>query len=161
LPFKTKQKKYIPTNELPQNLAHKPVYAVPYERFDGFNTKETDVRFISVGLAQYDPYEVSVKIFRHTSEKWTRQSEELPIHRAIDAVSFIAKVIYDSDDGNVAIPTNTFENQNEGIDISREKRTSGELASFHRFFEENKRLISDRFNKLYEILDDMKRTNKL
>lgn len=156
MPYKTKQKKIKPTDDLPQNLAHKPVYALPYEHFDGFYAGETDARFISVGLAQYDKNEVSVKIFRHTGEKWTRQSEELPLHRAIDAVTFLTRAIFGTGDGNAVFQANTFENQDESLEISRENRTSRELTKFHRFISENEDLLKARLNSLYELLDELK-----
>ncbi|MCX5896128.1 MAG: DUF6530 family protein, partial [Proteobacteria bacterium] len=84
MPYSTKPNTttYDPRKELPLHLDHKPVYALPYEHFD--YVEDTDARFISIGLAQYDPDDVSIKVFRHTGEKWTRQSEELPLHRVID-----------------------------------------------------------------------------
>lgn len=156
MPYKTKQKKIKPTNDLPQNLAHKPVYALPYEYFDGFYAGETDARFISVGLAQYDKNEVSVKIFRHTGEKWTRQSEELPLHRAIDAVIFATKTIWGTSDGNAVFEADTFENQVEPLEISRENRTSRELTKFHKFLSENEDLLKSRLNALYNLLNELK-----
>ena len=36
---------------------------------------------MSVGRAQYDQQCASVKIFRHSGNRWSRQSEEIPIHR--------------------------------------------------------------------------------
>lgn len=39
---------------------------------------------MSIGTAQYDEDEISLKVWRHTGNKWSRQSEELPIHRCID-----------------------------------------------------------------------------
>lgn len=34
-----------------------------------------------MGRAQYDTNEASVKIFRHSGQRWSRQSEEVPIQR--------------------------------------------------------------------------------
>jgi hypothetical protein len=150
--YKSNQKKISPSNDLPQNLLHKPVYAMPYESFDGFNSGKTDARFFSVGLAQYDHDEVSVKIFRHTGEKWTRQSEEIPIHRLIDAVTFLASVIYGAENGNIEFEAGTFENQTENLEISRENRTSGELKRFHGFLSDHEELIDKRFRQLFDFL---------
>ncbi|MBJ3523953.1 hypothetical protein JGC27_25195, partial [Salmonella enterica subsp. enterica serovar Rissen] len=33
--------------------------------------------------------ELSAKVWRNTGEKWSRQSEELPLHRAIDLATLI------------------------------------------------------------------------
>lgn len=161
MPYETKQKKKIdPTDDLPQNLSHKPVYALPYEYFDGFYAGKTDARFISIGLAQYDHDEVSVKIFRHTGEKWTRQSEELPLHRMIDAVTFLTKIIFGTDNGNAVFESETFENQSETLKLTREDRTAGELARFHRFLADNDKLIKDRLNVLYDLMGELKEKGK-
>ncbi len=44
----------------------------------------TDVKALSIGTAQYDFDEISLKVWRHTGIKWSRQNEELPLHRNID-----------------------------------------------------------------------------
>jgi len=160
MPYKTKQKKVSPTDELPQNLSHKPVYALPYENFDGFYAGNTDARFISIGLAQYDHDEVSVKVFRHTGEKWTRQSEELPLHRMIDAVTILSNVIFGTDNGNPVFEAETFVNQTEDLELTRENRTPGELARYHRFLAEKDELIKDRLNVLYDLLGELKEKGK-
>lgn len=160
MPFVTKQKNINPTDELPQNLLHKPVYALPYEHFDGFFAGDTDARYISVGLAQYDQDEVSVKIFRHTGGKWTRQSEELPLHRLIDATIFLTKILCDTKNGNALFDANSFEDQTQSIELSREDRTSGELARFHRFLDDRDDLIKRRLNVLYDLLDELKSEGK-
>jgi hypothetical protein len=35
--------------------------------------------------------EISAKVWRHTGGKWSRQSEELPLHRALDLALLICK----------------------------------------------------------------------
>ena len=99
---------YSPSQPLPQHLDHKPVYALPYEHFDGVSADSTDVRYISVGVAQYNPDEVSIKVMRHTGAKWTRQAEELPLHRVVDMTLFLAKALFDRHNDAVTIPPNTF-----------------------------------------------------
>lgn len=44
--------------ESPKNLSHKPIISV---------------------RAQYDENEISLKVWRHTGKRWSRQSEELPL----------------------------------------------------------------------------------
>lgn len=73
---------------IPTTLKHKPVFVVEdYENVDGRNAYNTDAKGISLGLAQWNErgkVEVSAKVWRHTGEKWSRQSEELPLHRVLD-----------------------------------------------------------------------------
>lgn len=82
----------------PTHLAHKPITSVDnYANHDGKYAKTgTDVESISIGAAQYDGDEISAKVFRHTGTKWSRQSEELPLHRVIDLNTVILKSILTS-----------------------------------------------------------------
>jgi len=69
----------------PKHLQHKPIISVnDYDKIDAQYRFATDVKALSIGNAQYDEDEISLKVWRHTGEKWTRQSEELPLHRSID-----------------------------------------------------------------------------
>lgn len=67
------------TSDIPMGLAHKPIIACNYE--DACPDDDDDARFISVGRAQYNNNQASVKIFRHSEKRWSRQSEEVPIFR--------------------------------------------------------------------------------
>lgn len=147
---------FTPSQPLPLHLDHKPVYAMPYEPFDGVHATGTDIRYISVGLAQYDPYQVSIKTMRYTGQKWTRQAEELPIHRPVDMALFLAKVMFDSQHGAVTIPTGTLQGQTSTIEIQRESRSAGELASYHQFLSQHDGLLKARFNALRDVLNDLK-----
>ena len=82
---------YVPSEPLPQHLIHKPVYALPYEYFDGIYAGNTDTKYISIGLSQWDPDEVSVKTMRYTGTRWTRLAEEMPLHRVLDLAILICK----------------------------------------------------------------------
>ncbi|MDR2909677.1 MAG: DUF6530 family protein [Oscillospiraceae bacterium] len=79
--------------EIPVNLKHKPVFIAPdYDRVDGRSAPTSDAKGLTLGLAQWNDrgrVDISAKVWRHTGEKWSRQSEELPIHRAIDLVLLI------------------------------------------------------------------------
>lgn len=167
MPYESKQPNVEPKQELPQHLQHKPVYALPYQGFDGpYPAARTDVRYLSVGLAQWDKGTVSLKILRHTGEqgKWTRQSEELPLHRAIDAVTFLAKVLYGADDGKVVIPAGTLERQEEDLTITAEDQRSGmETLNYEDFLDDagaSKRL-KERFTSLRNTLNELASDGKL
>jgi len=163
MPYSTSQgTRFSPSDALPQHLAHKPVYALPYEDFDGIYIGEgTDVRYITVGLAQYDHDRISLKTFRHTGQKWSRQSEELPIHRVIDAAIFLTKVLFDRQGHQVSFPSGTFEGQDQDIVLYREQRSSGELDDFEQFINNNAPLNKKRFNKLLEVLNQLKIDGKI
>jgi hypothetical protein len=69
----------------PTNLKHKPIISVnDYDKIDALYANDSDVKALSIGEAQYSTNEISLKVWRHTGNKWSRQSEEIPIHRNID-----------------------------------------------------------------------------
>lgn len=79
---------------IPMNLKHKPVIEVAdYESIDSPSGYEP-AQGLTLGLAQWNDrgkVDVSAKIWRHTGEKWSRQSEEMPLHRVIDLAILIAR----------------------------------------------------------------------
>jgi len=107
-------------SENPFSLKHRPVFLLPYEPHDGPYAGDTDCKYLSVGFAQYDSgRSVSVKTLRHTGEKWSRQSEEIPMHRAVDCVSLIALAVEAALSGkqSIGIEPEFLENQDEPIQI--------------------------------------------
>lgn len=80
--------------EIPTTLSHKPVFTVPdYENIDSAAGYES-AKGLSLGLAQWNDrgnVDISAKVWRHTGEKWSRQSEELPLHRVLDLAILICE----------------------------------------------------------------------
>lgn len=146
-----------PTNRLPQHLQHKPVYALPYQWFDGPFDNTTDMRYLSVGISQYDSQDVSVKTMRHVDGRWSRQAEELPLHRPLDLTLFLAKVIFDRDleGGVVSIPVGMFQNQEEEISITPEDRTPEENRIYEAVANRNPLLV-ERFISLRDFLNGLR-----
>lgn len=81
--------------KIPTTLKHKPVFVSEnYENVDGRKAYDTDAKGLSLGLAQWNDrgnVEVSAKVWRYTGEKWSRQSEELPMHRVIDLAILVCR----------------------------------------------------------------------
>ncbi len=77
----TQVQETVSTVNVPMYLSHKPIMACDYS---AYTNAGDDAKFLSIGHAQYDYDAASIKIFRHTGEKWSRQSEELPINRVGD-----------------------------------------------------------------------------
>ena len=83
--------------KIPRYLSHYPIVGVDYEEKDAH---AGDAKFLSLGLATwakgYKDY--SAKVFRLThegedGEKWSRQSEELPLWRVLDlAILLVAQI---------------------------------------------------------------------
>ncbi|MFB6468304.1 DUF6530 family protein [Cytobacillus sp. Hz8] len=81
--------------KIPTNLKHKPVIVSEnYENVDGRNAYHTDAKGLSLGLAQWNDrgkVDISAKVWRYTGEKWSRQSEELPLHRVLDLAILVCR----------------------------------------------------------------------
>jgi hypothetical protein len=81
--------------KIPTSLKHKPVIVSEnYEKVDGRKAYDTDAKGLSLGLAQWNDrgkLDISAKVWRHTGEKWSRQSEELPMHRVLDLSILICR----------------------------------------------------------------------
>jgi len=80
---------------IPTTLKHKPVIVSDnYEQVDGRYAGNTDAKGLSLGLAQWNDrgkLDISAKVWRYTGEKWSRQSEELPLHRVLDLAILVAR----------------------------------------------------------------------
>ena len=81
--------------ETRKDLKHKPIIEVTgYDAIDGKYAPDTDAMCLSLGLAQWDSPEgkdISAKVWRVKKDgRISRQSEELPPHRAIDLTILIA-----------------------------------------------------------------------
>lgn len=81
--------------KIPTTLKHKPVIQIDnYSNVDGKYANSSDAKGLSLGLAQWNDrgkVDISAKIWRHTGEKWSRQSEEMPIHRVLDLAILICQ----------------------------------------------------------------------
>lgn len=81
--------------KIPTTLKHKPVVVSEnYENIDGRKAGDTDAKGLSLGLAQWNDrgkLDISAKVWRYTGEKWSRQSEELPMHRVLDLAVLICR----------------------------------------------------------------------
>ena len=82
--------------KIPNHLKHKSVIvAEDYDSLDGqYSGPDTDAKGLSLGLAQWNDrghVDISAKIWRHTGEKWSRQSEEMPLHRVLDLALLICE----------------------------------------------------------------------
>jgi len=81
--------------KIPITLKHKPVFvSEEYDKVDGRNAYNTDAKGLSLGLAQWNDrgqVDISAKVWRYTGEKWSRQSEELPLHRVLDLAILVCR----------------------------------------------------------------------
>ena len=81
--------------KIPMQLKHKPVIVVEnYDQIDGRSAYNSEAKGLSLGLAQWNDrgkVDISAKIWRYTGEKWSRQSEEMPMHRVLDLAILICR----------------------------------------------------------------------
>lgn len=126
----------------PTHLQHKPIVVVEdYDLIDGKFAPNSDAKALSIGHAQYDQSEISAKVFRHTGNNWSRQSEELPMHRVLDLAILIVSSI-GAANGN-SLPTS---NLNEKV-VSPDG-----LNSLLEYYNLNKIEIDKRIKKLRHLL---------
>ena len=81
--------------DIPKNLTHKPIIGVDYRHIDE-NAGAGDAKFLSIGKSTWNPNDISAKVIRrsYNSDRWSRQSEELPLWRVLDlAILLIAQII--------------------------------------------------------------------
>lgn len=80
---------------IPTTLKHKPVIVSEnYGNVDGRYAYDSDAKGLSLGLAQWNDrgkVDISAKVWRHTGGKWSRQSEELPLHRVLDLAILVCR----------------------------------------------------------------------
>lgn len=132
--------------KLPQNRSHKPIISVyDYEQIDGQYVKDTDARALSIGRATYDNDQISLKVWRHTGKRWSRQSEDIPIHRCLDlSILFLASLKKDKE---LPYPTCSLP-----LTIDDEDK----LAEIRKFYEsiDNRKHIDARLIELRDLLNE-------
>ncbi len=128
----------------PKHLAHKPIVSVNnYDKIDAHFSKNTDVKALSIGFSQYDPNEISVKVWRHTGVKWSRQNEELPIHRNIDlTILLVASLLKDIN--------SDYPNSN----LREEVDDANNVDAIKQYYLKNEKFLKPRLEELKDKLDE-------
>lgn len=156
--------------KIPTQLKHKPVITVEnYENVDGRNAYHSDAQGLSVGLAQWNDrgrVDISAKVWRYTGEKWSRQSEELPMHRVIDLAILICRAkqyiseayryekLYDSQ--NPVIDRIGMQGDAMTVSVCTENPMIDEdIALFAQALNQEDELLSERLNVLGAMLQEM------
>jgi len=135
-------------NDFPEHIQHKPVYVVPYFDHDPWYAGDTDAQFITLGWSQWDQRELSAKVVRHSGQRWSRQSEELPLPRAID-LAILTAIAYGQGDNLAQIEAGTFENQYKPITVAHgSKRDRAAATKSMR----DDPLIQSRLRALFDVL---------
>jgi hypothetical protein len=107
-----------PREPLPLYLSHRPVVAMEYEPHDGpYAPKGSDAQWINGGFSTWNEAEMSLKVFRHTGTKWSRESEELPLWRPIDLVMLLVLMMEQIKNPPITVSPGLFHQQPTEIEL--------------------------------------------
>ncbi|GMK41499.1 hypothetical protein PCCS19_45560 [Paenibacillus sp. CCS19] len=155
---------------IPTSLKHKPVIVSEnYEQVDGRFAGKTDAKGLSLGLAQWNDrgkVDISAKVWRYTGEKWSRQSEELPLHRVLDLAILISRSMshfreayrYENlyDPANPTIDRVGLQGDAMTVSVCTDNdRINEDIKLFNQALSDDGELIGERLRVLSSILKDM------
>ena len=155
--------------KIPTTLKHKPVFVIDdYEKVDGLYAGNTDAKGISLGLAQWNErgrMDISAKIWRYTGEKWSRQSEEMPLHRVLDTALLIVaakKHFHDAyrypkyyNEDNTVIERIPMQGRGMTAQVCTDNpMIDTDMALFADAIAKNDEIISERLHRLADMLRD-------
>lgn len=126
---------------------HKPIVSVSdYEKIDGIYANHTDAKALSLGRAQYNNKEISLKVWRWGNNKWSRMSEEMPIHRNLDLSILFIKTLIEG------------YNQQSFLVSPGQKLTShpdnGSVQDIMNYYNDNKTILEPRLKELKRLLEE-------
>ena len=155
--------------KIPTSLKHKPVIvSEDYDKIDG-RVVDSDAKGLSIGLAQWNDrgkVDVSAKVWRYTGEKWSRQSEEMPLHRVLDLAILVCrakKYFQDAyrypklyDEKNAQIDRIPLQGAAMNVAVCTDNEMLDEdIQLFSATLAKDDELLSERMKRLAEILSEM------
>lgn len=155
--------------KIPTSLKHKPVIVVEnYDRIDGRNAFESEAKGLSLGLAQWNDrgkVDISGKVWRYTGEKWSRQSEELPLTRILDMAILVARTnlyfqdayryekFYDPE--NPVIDILGLQGNRMTVEVDTDNpKIDEDILMFHDALQKDGELLGERFRTLKRLLEE-------
>lgn len=155
--------------KIPTTLRHKPVIVVEnYDLIDGKNAFDTDAKGLSLGLAQWNDrgkVDISGKVWRYTGEKWSRQSEELPITRILDLAILVTRTqlyfqdayrypkFYDPEDPQIDIIG--LQGNRMTVEVATDNpKIDEDILLFHDTLQKDGELLGQRFRELKRLLEE-------
>ncbi len=129
--------------KIPTHLKHKPIIGVnDYEKIDSIYANNSDVKALSIGQAQYDNNQISLKVWRHTEKKWSRQNEEIPIHRNIDlTILLIGSLLTD------------ISSKYPATSLREEIINENKVIEIQNYYKKNETYLKPRLEELKSVLD--------
>lgn len=156
--------------KIPTTLKHKPVIVTEnYENVDGRKAYDSDAKGLSLGLAQWNDrgkVDISAKVWRYTGEKWSRQSEELPLHRVLDLAILILRSqlhfreayryekLYDT--GNTVIDRVGMQGDAMTVEVCTDnEKIDEDIKLFRQALSDDDEIIGERLKILSRLLNEM------
>jgi len=102
----------------------------------------TDARALSLGRAQWDRDEFSVKAWRTVNGHWSRQSEEVPLHRALDMALMVIS-------GMIEQKTNVLPGHHLELEVMQPQ----ELNDLRDFIKDRSGLLEERVRELLLLIE--------
>jgi hypothetical protein len=129
---------------VPQHLKHQPIVVVDDYNIIGEKNKDSDAKGLSIGKSLWNEDEISAKVWRHVekTQRWSRQSEELPLHRVLDLAILIVS-LYKS-------------NINQSTSLKETVLNENDLLKVQDFLKENEEDLIPRLKELKELLKEIK-----
>ena len=130
--------------DAPTNLKHKPLVSIDdYDSNDGIYASNTDAMALSIGYAQYsnDKDTLTGKVWRRGHDKWSRMSEELPIHRIFDLTILFLSVLTKED--KIRCDLGKYKVHDDGEQVIRNLSSRGKLSE----------VLNDRIDMLKELIE--------
>jgi hypothetical protein len=152
--------------KIPTELKHKPVIvSEDYDKIDGRH-RHSEAKGLSLGLAQWNErgkLDISAKIWRHTGGKWSRQSEEMPLHRVLDLAILICRARlfflerYKKDRSAYPLP-DRIGVQGGALNVSlaeENPQIDGDIELFDEALRRDDEILSERMKVLSTLLQNM------
>lgn len=129
-------------HKAPWWLTHKPIVTVDYTNKDA---EAGDAKFLSIGRSTWNSEDFSAKIWRwsENGERWSRQSEEIPLWRVLDLATLLAAVI-----NNKESRLNEFVQDKESVKDLKD------------YIGDNMEILAPKVQELYNMLSSARPVNK-
>ena len=132
--------------KLPTHLSHIPVICMENrDETDEYEEKSTDPCFVSLGRASWsgDEFVPGIKVMRNCNGKWSGQSEETTINRALDMAYLVERAYDYFVNGNEA----AFSEEADGISLCKYAGSQENVDKLREYFLKHKDEIGGKINR--------------
>lgn len=120
---------------VPTHLKHKPIFVLDddYKSIDGNYKNDSDVVGLSLGKAQWtdkNEFVPSVKVWRRKNGRWSRQSEETTLTRALDLATMVIKIVDSLENNRNIEPIRTLRGSLKIEEVANDKHLKNCLKEY-------------------------------